>query len=52
MGSFSGVESSQKVMEEFKGRLDPDGNRVESVKAKAGLTARRTGRALIYLFWL
>ena len=32
-------------MEEPKGRLGPDGNRTESAKAQAGLTARRTFRA-------
>jgi len=32
-GSFSGAESSQRVTEEFKGRLAPDGNRSDSVKA-------------------
>ena len=46
MGSFSGVESSQRVMEESKGQLNSDGNRVESIKAEAGFTARRTCRAV------
>ena len=32
-------------MEAFKGRLTPDGNRSDSVKAQAGLTARQIGRA-------
>ena len=29
----------------YQGRLSPDGNRAERVKAKAGLTARPTSRA-------
>jgi len=44
-GSFNGALSSQKVTEEFKGQLGPDGNRTWSVKAEAGLTARHTRRA-------
>ena len=32
-------------MEAFKGRLAPDGNRSDSVKAQASLTARRMCRA-------
>jgi hypothetical protein len=32
-------------MEAFKGRLTPDGNRSDRVKAQAGLTARQIGRA-------
>lgn len=45
MGSFNGALSSQKVTEEFKGQLSPDGNRTGRVKAYAGLTARHTSRA-------
>jgi hypothetical protein len=33
-------------MEAFKGRLAPDGNRSDSVKAKAGFTARAISRAV------
>ena len=33
------------VTEEPKGQLGPDGNRTDSAKAEAGLTARRTCRA-------
>lgn len=33
------------VTEEPNGQLGPDGNRADSAKADAGLTARRTGRA-------
>ena len=46
MGSLSGADSSQKVTEEFKGQLRSDGNRPDCVKAKAGLTARPTSRAV------
>ncbi|TSC95972.1 MAG: hypothetical protein Athens071426_375 [Parcubacteria group bacterium Athens0714_26] len=45
MGSLNGAFSSQRVMEEFKGQLSPDGNRAGRVKAQAGLTARLTSRA-------
>ena len=44
--SFSGALASQMVTEAFKGRLGPDGNRADSVKAKTGFTARRTCRAV------
>jgi len=33
------------ITEALKGQLSPDGNRTESVKAQAGLTARPTSRA-------
>ena len=41
MVSLSGALASQKVMEAFKGRLAPDGNRSGRAKAKAGFTATR-----------
>ena len=44
-GSLDGASSSQRVMEEFKGRLRPDGNRPGPVTGQAGLTARGTSRA-------
>ncbi len=43
--SLTGAVSSKMVTEERKGQLGPDGNRTDSVKAKAGLTARRICRA-------
>ena len=45
LGSLTGAVSSQRVTEERKGRLSAVGNRVSSVKAQAGLTARYTHRA-------
>ena len=44
-GSLSGADSSQIVTEEPHGQLSPNGNRTDSVKAEAGLTARHTSRA-------
>src|SRR3989338_3659113 len=44
-GSLSGADSSQIVTEEPHGQLSPNGNRADSVKAEAGLTARHTSRA-------
>ncbi|OGZ18851.1 MAG: hypothetical protein A2175_02340 [Candidatus Nealsonbacteria bacterium RBG_13_42_11] len=46
MGSLGGALASQKVMEAFKGRLAPDGNRSGRVKAQAGFTARQICRAV------
>jgi Family of unknown function (DUF6467) len=45
VGSLTGAVSSQSVTEEHEGSLDTVGNRVDSARAKAGLTARRTCRA-------
>ena len=45
VGSLTGAVSSQRVTEEHEGALSAVGNRAQSVKAKARLTARRTGRA-------
>ena len=45
MGSLTGVVASQIVTEAFKGLLTTNRNRLKSVKAKGGLTARHTGRA-------
>jgi hypothetical protein len=45
VGSLSGALSSQKVTEEFKGPLGANGNRADSVMAKAGLTVRGTSQA-------
>ena len=42
---MTGAVFSQKVTEKRKGRLNAVGNRVASVKAQAGLTARYTHRA-------
>ena len=42
---MTGAVSSQRVTEEHEGALSAVGNRAQSVKAKARLTARRTGRA-------
>ncbi len=33
MGSLTGAVASQRVAEAFKGRLDTDGNRIDSVYA-------------------
>ena len=46
LGSLTGAVSSQRVTEERKVRLSTDGNRVSSVRAQAGFTARPTGRAV------
>ena len=45
MGSLTGAVSSQTVTEEFKGTLNPVGNRVSSVKVEGCLTARPISRA-------
>jgi hypothetical protein len=45
VGSLSGALACSRVTQAYKGRLSTDGNRAESIKAKAGLTARLTGRA-------
>jgi hypothetical protein len=44
-GSFTGAVPSQKVTEGFKGWLGANGNRADSARAKASLTARGTSRA-------
>ena len=44
-GSLTGAVASQRVTEALKGPLGPVGNRVSSVIAQAGLTARTTVRA-------
>ncbi len=46
VGSLTGAVASKRVTEALKGQLSTDGNRVASVNAEAGLTARRTGRAV------
>ena len=45
VGSLTGAVSSQRVTEEHEGALSMVGHHAVSVKAKARLTARRTGRA-------
>ena len=45
VGSLTGAVASKKVTEALKGPLSPVGNRVSSVIAQAGLTARTTVRA-------
>ena len=45
VGSLTGAVASERVTEAPKGRLRLNGNQPQSVKAEAGLTARRTGRA-------
>ena len=45
MGSLTGAVSSQTVTEEFKGALNPVGNRVTSVKVEGRLTASPMRRA-------
>ena len=45
VGSLTGAVSSQSVTEEFEGTLGTVGNRADSAKAKACLTARPTSRA-------
>ena len=43
---MTGAVASKRVTEAFKGRLSADGNRAESANAEAGLTVRRTCRAV------
>ena len=45
VGSLTGAVASEKVTEASKGWLRRNGNPLKRVKAKASLTARRTGRA-------
>ena len=45
MGSLTGAVASKRVSEAFKGWLDTDGNRIESVYAEASLTVRHTSQA-------
>ena len=45
VGSLTGAVASERVSEALKGPLSPVGNRVSSVIAQAGLTARTTVRA-------
>ena len=45
VGSFAGEAGSYNATEPRNGWLITDGNRDDSVKAKASLTARLTGRA-------
>ncbi len=45
VGSFTGEVGSYIATEPHNGWLTPDGNRSDSVKAKASLTARPTSRA-------
>ena len=45
MGSFAGEAGSYNATEPRNGWLITDGNRDDSVKAKASLTARLTSRA-------
>ena len=44
-GSLTGAVASQRVTEARKGWLRTVGNRPESARVQASLTARRTGRA-------
>ena len=44
-GSLTGAVASQRVTEALEGWLRVFGNHLESVKADASLTVRRTGRA-------
>ena len=46
MGSLTGAVASKKVTEAFKGWLSADGNRAQSVNAKASLTVRPTSRTV------
>ena len=46
VGSLTGAVASKRVTEAFKGRLSVDGNHAMSANAKAGLTVRRTCRAV------
>ena len=45
MGSLTGAVASQNVTEAYKGWLRTVGNRSQSIKAKASLTARHTRQA-------
>ena len=45
VGSLTGAVSSQSVTEEFEGTLGTVGNRADSARAKACLTARLTSQA-------
>ena len=45
MGSLTGVVSSQRVTEEFKGTLSTVGNRASSARAQGCLTASEISRA-------
>ena len=45
VGSLTGAVASQRVTEARKGWLRTVGNRPESARVQASLTARRTGRA-------
>ena len=44
VGSLTGAVASQRVAEAFKGWLATDGNRSDSVNAKASLTVRPTSQ--------
>ena len=46
MGSLTGAVASKRVTEAYKGWLSADGNRAMSINVKAGLTVRRTCRAV------
>ena len=46
VGSLTGAVASKKVTEAFKGWLSADGNRAQSVNAKASLTVRPTSRTV------
>ena len=45
VGSLTGAVASQRVTEARDGHLRAVGNRLSSVKAQGGLTARHTSRA-------
>jgi len=45
VGSLTGTVDSYNATESYKGWLAPDGNRSDSAKAQASLTARPTSRA-------
>jgi len=45
VGSLTGAVASKKVTEAREGQLRLVGNQPKSVRAKAGLTVRLTGRA-------
>jgi hypothetical protein len=45
VGSLTGAVASERVSEAFKGWLGSDGNRIDSVYAKASLTVRPTSQA-------
>ena len=46
VGSLTGAVASKKVTEALKGWLSADGNRAQSVNAKASLTVRPTSRTV------